>query len=98
MALQFMAQIHLHPGCDPCHDLASFRIWEDFLVLVSFGISSVPATGMMSEAPQYARYAIIGHVTHLVNRDYEVNDFITYLTPRLSPNYSRRMRRTTCCL
>lgn len=27
---------------------------------------------MMSEAPQYARYAIIGHVTHLVNRDYEV--------------------------
>ncbi|GAX83275.1 hypothetical protein CEUSTIGMA_g10701.t1 [Chlamydomonas eustigma] len=27
--------------------------------------------GMMSEAPQYARYAIIEHVVHLVNRDYE---------------------------
>ncbi|GBF89170.1 aarF domain-containing protein, chloroplastic [Raphidocelis subcapitata] len=27
--------------------------------------------GMMSEAPQYARYAIISHVVHLVNRDYE---------------------------
>ena len=26
---------------------------------------------MMSEAPQYARYAIIEHVVHLVNRDYE---------------------------
>ena len=25
----------------------------------------------MSEAPQYARYAIIEHVVHLVNRDYE---------------------------
>jgi predicted unusual protein kinase regulating ubiquinone biosynthesis (AarF/ABC1/UbiB family) len=24
--------------------------------------------GMMSEAPQYARYAIISHVVHLVNR------------------------------
>ena len=28
--------------------------------------------GMMSEAPQEARYAIIQHVVHLVNRDYEV--------------------------
>ena len=27
--------------------------------------------GMMSQAPQKARYAIINHVTHLVNRDYE---------------------------
>lgn len=26
--------------------------------------------GMMSEAPQHARYAIIAHVVHLVNRDY----------------------------
>ena len=26
--------------------------------------------GMMSEAPQSARYAIIAHVVHLVNRDY----------------------------
>lgn len=25
---------------------------------------------MMSEAPQYARYAIIAHVVHLVNKDY----------------------------
>jgi predicted unusual protein kinase regulating ubiquinone biosynthesis (AarF/ABC1/UbiB family) len=24
--------------------------------------------GMMSEAPQYARYAIMAHVVHLVNR------------------------------
>lgn len=28
--------------------------------------------GMMSEAPQSARYAIIAHVVHLVNRDYLV--------------------------
>ncbi|CAL5221960.1 g4241 [Coccomyxa viridis] len=27
--------------------------------------------GMMSEAPENARYAIIAHVVHLVNRDYE---------------------------
>lgn len=27
--------------------------------------------GMMSEAPEYARYAIIAHVVHLVNRDYD---------------------------
>ncbi|EIE23034.1 ABC1-domain-containing protein [Coccomyxa subellipsoidea C-169] len=27
--------------------------------------------GMMSEAPQNARYAIIAHVVHLVNRDYQ---------------------------
>ncbi|CAI0409919.1 unnamed protein product [Linum tenue] len=27
--------------------------------------------GMMSETPEEARYAIIGHVVHLVNRDYE---------------------------
>ncbi len=27
--------------------------------------------GMMSEAPQGARYAIIAHVVHLVNRDYQ---------------------------
>lgn len=26
--------------------------------------------GMMSEAPEYARYAIIAHVVHLVNKDY----------------------------
>lgn len=26
--------------------------------------------GMMSTAPEYARYAIISHVVHLVNRDY----------------------------
>ena len=29
---------------------------------------------MMSEAPENARYAIIAHVVHLVNRDYEVGD------------------------
>eukprot|EP00878_Enallax_costatus_P031030 GHUV01033859.1.p1 GENE.GHUV01033859.1~~GHUV01033859.1.p1 ORF type:complete len:615 (+),score=219.69 GHUV01033859.1:1031-2875(+) len=27
--------------------------------------------GMMSEAPEYARFAIMAHVVHLVNRDYE---------------------------
>lgn len=27
--------------------------------------------GMMSNAPEKARYAIIGHFVHLVNRDYE---------------------------
>ena len=30
--------------------------------------------GMMSEAPQSARYAIIQHVVHLVNRDYVVSN------------------------
>ena len=30
--------------------------------------------GMMSEAPENARYAIIAHVVHLVNRDYEVRE------------------------
>ena len=28
-------------------------------------------SGMMSETPSRARLAIIGHVVHLVNRDYE---------------------------
>ncbi len=28
--------------------------------------------GMMSAAPENARYAIIAHVVHLVNRDYQV--------------------------
>lgn len=26
---------------------------------------------MMSNAPEYARYALIAHVVHLVNRDYD---------------------------
>jgi predicted unusual protein kinase regulating ubiquinone biosynthesis (AarF/ABC1/UbiB family) len=29
--------------------------------------------GMMSSAPKEARLAIIAHVTHLVNRDYDVS-------------------------
>ena len=35
--------------------------------------------GMMSEAPQEARYAIIQHVVHLVNRDYEVRSQLAAL-------------------
>ena len=33
--------------------------------------------GMMSEAPENARYAIIAHVVHLVNRDYQVSHGVT---------------------
>ena len=36
--------------------------------------------GMMSEAPENARYAIIAHVVHLVNRDYEVCDLPMHTT------------------
>jgi hypothetical protein len=32
--------------------------------------------GMMSEAPENARFAIIAHVVHLVNRDYEVSHLL----------------------
>ncbi len=45
-----------HPG-----NLLATR--QGYLVYLDFG--------MMSEAPQYARYAIMAHVVHLVNRDYE---------------------------
>ena len=43
--------------------------------------------GMMSEAPQYARYAIIEHVVHLVNRDYEAmcRDYYTLEVSFVSP-------------
>ncbi|XP_062026592.1 protein ACTIVITY OF BC1 COMPLEX KINASE 3, chloroplastic [Rosa rugosa] len=42
--------------------------------------------GMMSETPEEARYAIIGHVVHMVNRDYEAmaNDY--YALDFLSPD------------
>ena len=36
--------------------------------------------GMMSEAPENARYAIIAHVVHLVNRDYEVCNLLKATT------------------
>lgn len=41
--------------------------------------------GMMSETPEQARFAIIGHVVHMVNRDYEAmaRDYyaLDFLTP-----------------
>ncbi|KAI3992408.1 hypothetical protein MKX01_030294 [Papaver californicum] len=42
--------------------------------------------GMMSETPEDARFAIIGHVVHMVNRDYEAmaNDY--YALDFLSPD------------
>ncbi|KAM5574125.1 hypothetical protein ABKV19_013564 [Rosa sericea] len=42
--------------------------------------------GMMSETPEEARYAIISHVVHMVNRDYEAmaNDY--YALDFLSPD------------
>lgn len=42
--------------------------------------------GMMSETPEEARFAIIGHVVHMVNRDYEAmaNDY--YALDFLSPD------------
>lgn len=42
----------------------------------------------MSEAPKYARYAIISHVTHLVNRDYLARFFPLVLCT-FSDSYSQ---------
>lgn len=42
--------------------------------------------GMMSETPSTARYAIIGHVVHLVNRDYEAMARDYYALDFLEPS------------
>ncbi|KAG0459737.1 hypothetical protein HPP92_022865 [Vanilla planifolia] len=42
--------------------------------------------GMMSETPEQARFAIIGHVVHLVNRDYEAMARDYYDLKFLSPD------------
>ncbi|OWM85957.1 hypothetical protein CDL15_Pgr012207 [Punica granatum] len=42
--------------------------------------------GMMSETPEKARFAIIGHVVHLVNRDYEAMARDYYALEFLSPD------------
>lgn len=42
--------------------------------------------GMMSETPEMARHAIIGHVVHLVNRDYEAMARDYYALEFLSPD------------
>ncbi|PKI54711.1 protein ACTIVITY OF BC1 COMPLEX KINASE 3, chloroplastic [Punica granatum] len=42
--------------------------------------------GMMSETPEEARFAIIGHVVHLVNRDYEAMAQDYYALDFLSPD------------
>ncbi|KAJ6806810.1 putative uncharacterized aarF domain-containing protein kinase, chloroplastic [Iris pallida] len=42
--------------------------------------------GMMSETPEEARYAIIGHVVHMVNRDYEAMAQDYYALDFLSPD------------
>uniref|UniRef100_M1CET9 Uncharacterized aarF domain-containing protein kinase, chloroplastic n=2 Tax=Solanum tuberosum TaxID=4113 RepID=M1CET9_SOLTU len=42
--------------------------------------------GMMSETPEEARFAIIGHVVHMVNRDYEAMARDYYALDFLSPN------------
>lgn len=42
--------------------------------------------GMMSETPEKARYAIIGHIVHLVNRDYEAMARDYYALEFLSPD------------
>lgn len=42
--------------------------------------------GMMSETPEEARYAIIGHVVHMVNRDYEAMARDYYALDFLSPD------------
>lgn len=41
--------------------------------------------GMMSETPQQARFAIIGHVVHMVNRDYEAMARDYYALDFISP-------------
>ncbi|CAI6001181.1 unnamed protein product [Closterium sp. NIES-65] len=45
--------------------------------------------GMMSETPPRARFAIIGHVVHLVNRDYEAmaRDYYGHLVPIVPSPY-----------
>ena len=50
-----------------------FKAWLPFagnLLATTSGDLVYLDFGMMSEAPQGARYAIIAHVVHLVNRDY----------------------------
>lgn len=42
--------------------------------------------GMMSETPEEARYAIIGHVVHMVNRDYEAMARDYYALDFLAPD------------
>lgn len=42
--------------------------------------------GMMSETPEEARFAIIGHVVHMVNRDYEAMAQDYYALDFLSPD------------
>lgn len=42
--------------------------------------------GMMSETPEEARFAIIGHVVHLVNRDYEAMARDYYALDFLAPD------------
>ncbi|KMZ55915.1 putative aarF domain-containing protein kinase,chloroplastic [Zostera marina] len=42
--------------------------------------------GMMSETPEEARFAIIGHVVHMVNRDYEAMAQDYYALDFLSPS------------
>ncbi|KAF9600753.1 hypothetical protein IFM89_012197 [Coptis chinensis] len=42
--------------------------------------------GMMSDTPEEARYAIIGHVVHMVNRDYEAMARDYYALDFLSPD------------
>jgi aarF domain-containing kinase len=42
--------------------------------------------GMMSETPESARFAIIGHVVHLVNRDYDAMARDYYALDFLSPD------------
>lgn len=42
--------------------------------------------GMMSETPQQARFAIIGHVVHMVNRDYEAMARDYYALDFISPD------------
>ncbi|XAR64316.1 Cadmium-transporting ATPase [Bertholletia excelsa] len=42
--------------------------------------------GMMSETPEEARFAIIGHIVHMVNRDYEAMAHDYYALDFLSPD------------
>ncbi|KAJ9512695.1 hypothetical protein QJQ45_018800 [Haematococcus lacustris] len=46
--------------------------------------------GMMSEAPQYARYAIMAHVVHLVNRDYDAMCQDYYTLQFMDPSVDTR--------
>ena len=61
---------NLHSVCS-CSNGSGCPVYAGNLLATTSGDLVYLDFGMMSEAPQGARYAIIAHVVHLVNRDYQ---------------------------